>query len=91
MTPRMYFTLVLRGIGVWKLIEGLDNFVTAFNIHIGAYDTHLIAPKAYVAHGLLLFAVGALLLKAAPAISVMIVPPMSAGDADRPQSPPANV
>jgi len=33
MTPRMYFVLVLRGIGAWKLFHSLEDFTTAWNIH----------------------------------------------------------
>lgn len=80
MTPRMYFTLVLRGIGAWKLIEALDLFVGAFNIHAGLYDTHISTPEGQMTHGLLFLVVGLVLLKAAPAISALVVPPMSAAD-----------
>jgi hypothetical protein len=76
MTPRMYFTLVLRGIGIWNFIEGLDHFVTAFNVHKGLYTPSLTDSQAFVTHGSLHLVVGIVLLAGAATISALLVPAM---------------
>lgn len=38
MTPRLWFSLSLRIIGMWELIEAAEHFVTMFNIKSGLYQ-----------------------------------------------------
>jgi len=74
MTPRMYFTLVLRCIGVWKIIDGLEHFVTAYNVNKGFYTPQLTQAQAFLTHGALNFLAGLALLLGAAAIGALVVP-----------------
>jgi hypothetical protein len=91
MTPRMYFTLVLRGIGTWRLIEGLDDVVAAYNIHAGLYQTHVSDARSFLTHAVLSVAIGITLVMGAATISAMVVPPMQSPDRDDPEGKKANV
>jgi len=74
MTPRMYFTLVLRGIGIWKLAYALEALTTAWNVYEKLYTTPYETPGAFVSHAVTNALIGATLLFGAAAISAMIVP-----------------
>lgn len=74
MTPRMYFALVMRGIGVWKLAYALEAFTTAWNVYEKLDTTPYMRPGVFVAHGLVSFLIGFVLLFGATAISALVVP-----------------
>ena len=72
MSPRMWFTLVLRYFGVSEVISGLNSFVTAYNVHLG-YFNGSATTEAFVNHGVEGVAIGLVLLVGAPQISALIV------------------
>ena len=74
MTPRMYFVLVLRGIGIWKLAHSLEDFTTAWNIHEKLYTLPYDSATSFVNLGVVNVLVGALLLLGASAIAALVVP-----------------
>lgn len=74
MTPRMYFVLVLRGIGVWKLAHSLEDFTTAWNIHEKLYTLPYDSATSFVNLGVVNILVGALLLFGASVIAALVVP-----------------
>jgi hypothetical protein len=74
MTPRQYFALVLRGIGIWKLAYALEVFTTAWNVYEKLDTTPYVTAGIYVAHGLVDLAIGFVLLFGATVISVLVVP-----------------
>jgi len=74
MTPRMYFVLVLRGIGIWKLAHSLEDFTTAWNIHEKLYTLPYDSASSFVNLGVVNILVGALLLFGASAIAALVVP-----------------
>jgi len=76
MTPRMYFTLVLRGIGVWKIAYGFEALTTAWNLHEKFYTPPYEMPGAFVSHAFVSFVVGSILLFGAATISALLVPPL---------------
>ena len=41
MSPRMWFTLVLRTLGAYQVLTGLSTFVTALNVYLGWYEGDL--------------------------------------------------
>ena len=61
MSPRMWFTLVLRYFGVSEVISGLNSFVTAYNVHLG-YFSGSATTGAFVNHGVEGVAIGLVLL-----------------------------
>lgn len=77
MTPRMWFTLVLRYLGASQIFSGLDHFVTAYNVHAGYYASSA-STLAFVNHGVASTAVGVVVLLAAPYISARFVLPLPA-------------
>lgn len=72
MSPRMWFTLVLRYFGVSEVIAGLSSLVTAYNVHLGYFNGSATA-GAFVNHGVEGLALGAVLLFGAPQISALLV------------------
>jgi len=81
MTPRMYFALVLRGIGIWKLAYALEGFTTAWNVYEKLDTTPYMTAGVFVAHGLVDLFIGLVLLFGATAISALVVP-ASVGNRD---------
>lgn len=74
MTPRMYFVLVLRGIGAWKLVHSLEDFTTAWNIHEKLYTLPYATSTSFINLGVVNILVGAFLLVGASAIAALVVP-----------------
>lgn len=72
MSPRMWFTLVLRYLGVSEILSGLDHFVTAFNVHVGLFPSSTTT-LAFINHGVKNAIVGAILLLGAAQISALLV------------------
>ena len=72
MSPRMWFTLVLRYFGVSEVIAGMNSFVTAYNVHLGYFNGSATA-GAFVNHGVEGVAIGAVLLLGAAQISALLV------------------
>lgn len=72
MSPRMWFTLVLRYFGVSEIIAGMNSFVTAYNVHLGYFNGSATA-GAFVNHGVEGVAIGAVLLLGAAQISALLV------------------
>lgn len=72
MSPRMWFTLVLRYFGVSEVIAGMNSFVTAYNVHLG-YFNGSATTGAFVNHGIEGLAIGFVLLLGAPQISALLV------------------
>lgn len=72
MSPRMWFTLVLRYFGVSQVLAGLNSFITAYNVHHG-YFTGAATTEAFVNHGVEGVAIGAVLLIGAAQISALLV------------------
>ncbi len=90
MTPRMWFTLVLRYLGASEIFTGLNNFVTAYNVHAGYYASSASA-LAFVNHGVASAAVGLIVLLAAPYISARIVLPLQPKREEPTNTEPSNV
>lgn len=82
MTPRMYFALVLRGIGAWKLVHSLEDFTTAWNIHEKLYTLPYDTSASFINLGVVNIIVGALLLVGASAIAALVVPGIHRKEAD---------
>ena len=74
MTPRTYFVLILRGIGIWKLAHSLEDFTTAWNIHEKLYTLPYETSSSFVNLGVVNILVGAFLLFGAAAIAALLVP-----------------
>lgn len=77
MSPRMWFTLVLRYLGASEIFYGLRDFVTAYNVHTGSYSVNATA-MAFVNHDVASSAVGLVVLLGAAQISALIVSPLPA-------------
>lgn len=84
MTPRMYFVLVLRGMGIWRLVYSLEYFTSAWNIHEKFYTLPYDTAASFVNLGMVNLLVGAVLLFGASAIGALVVP------AIRPKQPDVN-
>jgi hypothetical protein len=70
----MYFALVVRGIGIWKLAYAVEAFVTAWNIYEKLDTDPYVKAGAFVGHGLVSLLVGFVLLFGASLISALVVP-----------------
>jgi hypothetical protein len=74
MTPRDWFTLILRVLGVWELIATADEVVTILNINAGLWHPARTEIQSYIAHGIATFLIGIWLLKGAPTIARIFYP-----------------
>jgi hypothetical protein len=90
MSPRMWFTLVLRYLGAAEIFSALNNFVTAYNVHTGNYASAASA-MAFVNHGVASTAVGLAVLLGAAQISALVVSALPAKQAEPVQTEPSNV
>jgi hypothetical protein len=90
MSPRMWFTLVLRYLGTSEIFSGIHNFVTAYNVHAGYYAT-AATTMAFVNHGVEETASGIVVLLAAAHISALIVSALPAKQAEPSNTEPSNV
>ncbi len=74
MTPRQYFALALRGIGIWKLAYALEMFTTAWNVYEKLDTTPYMTAGVFVSHALVSLFVGVVLLLGATVIAALVVP-----------------
>ena len=88
MSPRMWFTLVLRGLGAYEFLNGLNHLVTALNVYFG-YFSGSATTMAFVNHAVESCTVGALLMLLAARVSALLVPPLPEKVPE--VVPPANV
>jgi hypothetical protein len=74
MTPRDWFALALRVLGVMKIAEGFQALMVAFDIRVEAFHTQTgtVAGELHVAFGF--FLMGLVLLLGAPALAGLLVP-----------------
>lgn len=90
MSPRMWFTLVLRYFGVSEIISGLNSFVTAYNVHMGHFNGSATA-GAFVNHGVEGIAIGVALLLGAAQLSAILVKALPEKFKDPEGAAPQNV
>jgi hypothetical protein len=74
MTPRDWFTLALRILGIWELIYTIDTVVTIFNVTAHLFRLERTDVAAYVTHALISFLIAVWLLKAGPSIAAFFYP-----------------
>lgn len=72
MTPRSWFTLTLRLLGVWAAMEGIDSIVTVLNIKAGFYQPTVTHLGDYALHAGGRMLVAFVLLMGAPLISAYV-------------------
>ena len=79
MGPADWFALVLRSFGIWELIEGINYMVMAISTasQVSGYNTKLMTPE--ITGGVTALVIGAVLIKAAPAIARRILPAGQSG------------
>ena len=90
MSPRMWFTLVLRSLGSYEVLSGLGSFVTALNVHLGWFAGSATT-LAFINHGVESTVVGSILVFWAPRFSALLVPPTPAIHTEPGAEVPANV
>ena len=73
MTPRLWFSVALRALGVWELLGATDHLVTLFNVKTGLYET-AAQPLAFFTHGAVDLVLALTLLKGAPVITRYFYP-----------------
>ena len=86
----MWFTLVLRYLGASEISNGLNNVVTAYNIHTGNYSG-VATTMAYVNHAVASTAVGLAVLLGAAQISAAIVSALPSKQTEPSNTEPSNV
>jgi hypothetical protein len=69
MTPRSWFTLALRLLGVWAAIEGIDQNVVVLNIRAGFFQPGYTQASAYALHAAARMLVAFALLVGAPMVA----------------------
>jgi hypothetical protein len=69
MTPRSWFTLALRLMGVWAAIEGIDQIVVVLNMKAGFFQPGYTQASAYALHAAARMLVAFALLVGAPMIT----------------------
>lgn len=78
MSPHGLFSVLLRGIGAWKLVEALDLSVSMFNVTSGASKTDLMSATSYTNHLLASAVIGIVLLLGGSLIASLFYNPVGA-------------
>jgi hypothetical protein len=74
MTPRDWFTLVLRGFGVWQAIDVIEYAGLTYTVHAGTYRPRELSFEFYLLSTGVHFLLAVLLLYLAPAIARLFYP-----------------
>ena len=80
MSPRSLFSVALRLIGIWKLLDAAEYFLGGYNVGAGVSKADLMSATSYYNHAALDAVLGVLLVFGAPIIAVLLVPPTPPGD-----------
>ena len=75
MTPGLWFSLVLRVLGVWQLITVTSELAVYLNINLGLYRPTTFDPRSALIDGFVNLLVGGVLLIWAPLIAAHFYPP----------------
>lgn len=62
MSPHKLFSVFIRLIGIWKLVEAMDLSVSMFNLSSGASKADLMSTASYSSHIAASAAIGLVLL-----------------------------
>jgi hypothetical protein len=74
MTPRHWFSVALRVLGVWELLDALYHFTTVVTIKTGLYTPAASQPASFFVHGVVKVVVAIVLLKWASLIAAYFYP-----------------
>ncbi|MDR3414657.1 MAG: hypothetical protein P4L83_00590 [Nevskia sp.] len=77
MTPRMWFSLVLRAFGAWTIIHAAQDAVGLLDVKLGIYTSMQYPASLYAFNGAMNLLIGAILLKVAPSIAGYFYPDSS--------------
>ena len=91
MSPRMWFTLVLRYLGASEFVTGLSYFVTAYNVYMGYFTPSTESSAAFLTHGVESVAIGSILVFGAAHISALFVSALPTGVQAPDAGTPTNV
>jgi hypothetical protein len=75
MTPRRWFEVGVRLMGVWQIVSGLDESVSYFNFVAKLFTSNTTTPNVYLSHAIGHLLVGFFLLFAAVSIANTVYPP----------------
>ncbi len=73
MSPRDWFATVLRFVGVLKIVESIDDCVSAYDISAGLYTPQSTTLAGTMNHAMVMGLVGFVLLVAAPFLAGLLV------------------
>jgi hypothetical protein len=74
MTPRQWFSVALRVLGVWELLDALYHFTTVVTIKTGLFTPAASQPGAFFVHGVAKVIIAIVLLKWASLIAAYFYP-----------------
>jgi hypothetical protein len=74
MTPRLWFSVALRVLGVWELLDALYHFTTVATIKTGLYTPVASQPASFFVHGVVKTLIAIVLLKWASLIAAYFYP-----------------
>lgn len=74
MTPRLWFSVALRVLGVWELLDALYHFTTVVNIKTDLYTPAVAQPASFFVHGVVKVMIAIVLLKWASLIAAYFYP-----------------
>jgi hypothetical protein len=74
MTPRLWFSVALRVLGVWELLDALYHFTTVITIKTGLYTPVASQPASFFVHGVVKVLIAIVLLKWASLVAAYFYP-----------------
>ena len=74
MRPRDWFEIGVRLLGVWSLINGIDEAVTYANVLMKLYNPSLTSPQGFLTHALAHLLVGLFLFLSARGVVNAVYP-----------------
>ena len=85
MTPRKWFGVGVRLLGLWEILNGLDELVTYGNVIMRLYTPSLTSPNGFLAHAVEHLLVGVFLLAAAATVANTFYPLSQTSEAADPE------
>jgi len=74
MTPRSWFALALRILGVWVALDAIQDFTAMANVLMHLYNPAYTSPTGYFVYGAVKAVMALILLKGAPLVALHFYP-----------------
>ena len=86
MTPKDWFTVALRILGVWRVLASIDGFVSCYGVATNLIRTDLYTAQSYLTQAAMDAFAAVILLFLAPRIAAFFYEPVRVKPSDPPSA-----